>query len=229
MSDELNTQSSGGATTQTTIDEAAIVTAVRTNLDEIGLNDSDFSGSADETDLEKIIKQKIGYAYRFIYEKAPIDRLAGEYSTGNATRVGETNNSKLTIATNFRLLYIVGDDWNYPIKDAIYWDDPEYPTLLDSHTTGTSDRPKAGVTINTTNGNVGKFDVTLYGTKTGKILYVPYDEDYTTTSTIPTSLYPAFIYYVSALTLLSLKDSQHAEEMMAQAMSLLGIDTSNAK
>lgn len=60
----------------TTIAVSAIVSRVRSAIDELMVNDSNFLGqTADEENLTNVIIDKIGYALQYVIENAPLEKL----------------------------------------------------------------------------------------------------------------------------------------------------------
>lgn len=60
----------------TTIAVSAIVSRVRSAIDELMVNDSNFlSQTADEENLTNVIIDKIGYALQYVIENAPLEKL----------------------------------------------------------------------------------------------------------------------------------------------------------
>lgn len=213
---------------------SSIVTDVRRTLDEAGANDAGFDLGTDDTALDALITAKIGEAYEYVVGHADVALFSPDMLTiGTATHdTATTAFDKATVTTTRRLLKVVyaeSSEWNYPSHEVIMWNDPEYASLFNKHTTGTPQRPKVGVKHHLAD-NQDKSTIELFGCKTGYVSYIEAPTSYDSLSSLKMSdvLYAALTYYLSALVLLTLREGQQSENMLAQAMALMGVDTSKA-
>lgn len=218
---------------------AKIVSAVRINLDEIGLNDSNFDGSADETELDTIIRSKISEALLYVYANADA-KLLDDDATTNLTGIATSNDfakgyCSVTIPNDqfLRLRYAVMKSWTHPVDTPIFWPSREYSRLKNTLTTGTYERPEVGILPNsfsTVDGQVNYTIVELYGPqKTGDEYVVSYvkrpDEvkDTDVAVNVPDNLRLALVYYITGLVMVILSDDR-AQSMFSQAMGYMGVE-----
>lgn len=213
---------------------SSIVTDVRRTLDEAGANDAGFDLGTDDTALDALITAKIGEAYEYVVGHADVslfsrnmvsvDKAEEVFSDDGITRASCTTTGRL-----LRVIYAESNEWNYPATDVILWNDPEYASLYNKHTTGTPQRPKVGVKHNLA-GIQDTSTIELFGCGKGKVAYIEAPTSYDDLSSLNMSdvLYAALTYYLSALVLLTLREGPQSENMLAQAMALMGVDTSKA-
>ena len=213
-----------------TLDTEKIVAAVRINLDEIGLNDGDFDASEDEKELDTIIEQKIPWAYAFVVGHCDRNLLgSGMVTTGTATggKV-DTNNvstNPATLTTGgkvLRFVYAYSANLDNLVYEAIMWDTPEYARLKRMNTTGSKERPLVGIRPDV---NKNNDVIEVYGCTSASVAYVEDPTESTSDVELSDALYAAFIYYLTSLTLLTLHESKHAEDMLGQALVMMGVDT----
>lgn len=211
-----------------TITPDTVVSEVRINLDEALRNEADFSLGSDDDELDEIIKQKMGEAYRYVLANAKAESIdAALVETAEVPQVEGTTTSKVFLTDFLRFVWGNANEWCHPVYAPVMWNSPEYATLCDPHTTGTRERPKASVRPALSK-EAKTTAVTLYGTSNGGIVgYIKEVSGEEEGLQLTETLYTAYLYYISALVLLTLKDSQHAEEMMGQALALMGLDVSN--
>lgn len=226
-----------------------IVTAVRVCMDEIGLNDAAFMGGEDNTALDTIIKSKIVDALRYVHGNADTDMLTPDAeeevactpetdagTSAAATDTEESATDGLTGVINakkkvsivlptglMRLCYVKLQEWVMALSDYILWTDKEYAKLQDVHSTGTWERPRMALALKKDKRRV----LELYSAKgiektTCFVGYMEEPAEGDDGYNISDKLYVAFIYYVSGLVLLTLKD-EHADSMFNQALTLMGI------
>ena len=197
-----------------------IVAAVKVCIDEIGLNDAEFQGEQDNAEMDTIIKSKIGEALRFVLGNADWGLLEPDTVLTSAT-VGSDLVGRVTLPDNFlRVCYARFASWPLYLSDPIYWDDREYATLSDPYATGTWERPKLAMVLHPSR------TLELYKAKdtsdTAEVGIVT-DQTGEESVSISSRLYPALIYYISGLTLLTYRD-EHADSLFNQAMVLMGIN-----
>lgn len=215
-----------------------IVSAVRICMDEIGLNDASFMDGTDNAALDTIIRSKIVDALRYVHGNADTDMLTPDAeaeidckptdtTTDNAELAGVIDKKKkvsIVLPTDLmRLCYVKLGEWVMALSEYILWTDKEYAKLQDSHATGTWERPQMALTLKKDKKRV----LELYSAKgiEATTCYMGYMEEPSDSGdgyNISDKLYVAFIYYITGLVLLTLKD-EHADSMFNQALTLMGI------
>lgn len=219
-----------------------IINDVRICIDEIALNDSEFVGLQDNTEMETIIRSKIIDALRYVHGNADWSLLepdttyfykepeepTEEPEEPTADNISIKNNvGKVILPTNFmRLCYARFSSWPLFLSEPIYWNEKEYATLSNSYSTGTWERPKIAMTIH--NGKT----LELYKAKDAKdeiqvgILTEPSISvnDEGEMVFVSKKLERALIYYIAGLTLLTYNE-QRADDFFNQAMVMMGVNT----
>jgi hypothetical protein len=213
---------------------ADIIKDVKICIDEIALNDAEFVGEQDNSEMDIIIRSKIIDALRYVEGNADWSMLEPDAElTSPATGIYIDANlvGHVSLPDEYmRLCYAKIDSWNRYLGDTdiIEWNDKEYATLSDEYATGTWERPKIAFVFS---GLKRGFE--LYkARKSSDIISVGYisepavtqDGDGNDEVSISSKLYNALIYYISGLTLLTYKDG-HADSMFNQALTLMGIPT----
>lgn len=207
-----------------------IVPHVRINIDEIALNDAEFDSGLDEGEMDTIIKDKAVEALRFIILHADARLLepTGYYSATATADDVTSGHVDINLGTTFlRMLYAESSVWPYPVTDVIPFDTEDYKKLSHKLTMGTYQKPCVGLRWTYPNSsNARDFIAELYGPKaadnTFNLVYVSEPQITNNTLAVPDKLEDALIYYISGLTLLTLRDGQ-ADAMFNQAMLLMGI------
>lgn len=215
-----------------TLAESTIVSKVRLNLDEIGLNDASSYLGSDESELDTIIKDKIKEAIVFVHGNADITLLdftdsdiEKTVASTSATQLGSSGYYVVSIDAKdyVRVASVKLPEWTrgVPADEFINETDIEYSALQNPLTTGTPERPKVGMT----SGKVLKLYTTddpsklskayLYGIKTPTL---GADNKWS----VSKKLEDAFYYYVTGLVLLVLRDN-HADAMFHQALVCMGL------
>lgn len=133
------------------VTKSTLVKIVRTNLDELGVNDSMMLGGSDDAMLDDIIWNVAGECADEIHSAAPVQLLDGEsplakdsdYDSSKIT-VGESNAKVLLvpIANVIRLVAFKAKDSDYVVTDTIPEASPEGRMQLDPNLSGTFDDPK---------------------------------------------------------------------------------------
>lgn len=207
-----------------------IIKEVKICIDEIGINDAEFIGEQDNSEMETIIRQKILEALRFVYSNADwafiepdtiLTELSGTDMNINNELVGH-----ITLPDNYmRLCYAKFDSWPIYATEIIYWNDTAYSTLHDTYATGTWERPKIALV------KTPKNRLELYSAKEPNEKWkigiitkpeIKIEEDGSENVYISDKLRPSLIYYIAGLTLLTYNE-QRADNMFNQAMILMGI------
>jgi len=198
-----------------------IVTRVRSAIDELMENDSDFlRETADEKNLTRTIVDKIGYALQHIFENAPTDKLGDDvFETLTAEELTGFSVDATSLVARLRLpkdlLRIVEarlSSWSHfptPESDR----SQVYLMQQDEYARGSWDRP---VNILTYQGADRYLEMycaraasdTLNFTFIRKPKTVSYDsdEDLETEVNVPSRLEASLIYQVAALTMVAFRE-----------------------
>lgn len=206
-----------------------IIREVRVCMDEIGANDAEFMSEKDSTSLDAIIASKIVDALRFVHGNADVGMLLPDtvIATSDTNGLLQSDMSMhVALPGNFmRLCYARISSWAVPLCDYVLWTDKEYALLRDKYSTGTWERPKMAMALKAS-GRVLELYSAKDETDTCEAGFISEpeiaddgNEGYVTVSD---KLGVAFIYYVTGLVLLTLKD-EHADSMFNQATVLMGI------
>lgn len=208
-----------------------LVRKVRITIDEIALNDAEFSGIQDNSEMEAIIREKILEAVRYVHEKAAPEYLeAGTVLTegnGGEMTVDERLVGRLPLPDNLlRVCYARFLSWPLRVTEYILLGDKEYAMLQDPYTTGTWERPKVAMLP-----RASKWELELYSARTADdrwevgLITLPKIEkgnDGEELIQISERLLPSLVYYLSGLTLLTY-DEQRADSMFNMALALMGV------
>ena len=192
-----------------------IVTRVRSAIDELMENDSQFlRQSTDEANLTRVIVDKIGYALQYVYENAPLDKLdssAFEELTQQEMQSSFSIDSNLVgrLTLPAGLLRIVTarlSSWSlFPIPEP----DTSQVYLMqqDQYARGSWDRPVNIITA-------GKLEMycARAATDTLKFVFIrkpstSFSPDSPTTAVnVPASLEAAMIYQVAGLSMVAFRE-----------------------
>ena len=200
-----------------------IVTRVRSAIDELTANDSQFiSNTEDEQNMTRIIVDKIGYALQYVIEHAPLEKLDSslfEVLTPEELAASFSIDSglvgQLKLPTDLlRIIVARLSSWSqspYPENDS----SQVYLMQQDPYARGSWDRP---VSILTNHG-IDRF-LEMYSAKTASdtlnfsFIRKPQmpeidvtDEDSMNTDIdVPTMLQTALVYQVAALTMVAFRE-----------------------
>ena len=205
-----------------------IVTRVRAAIDELMANDSGFlSASADEKNLDEIIKDKIGYALQHIIEVAPLDKLGTEMFSTLADSSHFSLDGligKLRLPSDLlRIVEARLSSWSqYPLPES----DTSQVFLMqqDEYARGSWDRP---VNILTYEGT--ERVLLMYSAKSSddslKFTYIakPNISTSATTVNVPTRLEAALVYQVAGLTMVAFREDI-AQSLFAIADRYIGLE-----
>lgn len=224
-----------------------IIKDVRICIDEIALNDSEFVGLQDNSEMETIIRSKIIDALRYVHGNADWSFLEPDtvftYKTPEEPSETpeqpeetpeepisasiEENIGKVVLPANFmRLCYAQFASWPLFLTEPIYWNDKEYATLSNAYSTGSWERPKIAMTIH--NGKTLELykakdenDIIQVGILTEPAITIKDGKD---SVFVSEKLERALIYYIAGLTLLTYNE-QRADNFFNQAMVMMGVNT----
>ena len=199
-----------------------IVTRVRSAIDELMANDSQFiNQSTDEANLTNVIKDKIGYALQHIMEVAPIEKLdssvfevydstalASNFSINATTLVG-------TLKLPSDLLRIIEarlSSWShFPIPET----DKSQVYLMqqDTYARGSWDRPVNILTYGSGTTRVLEMYCAKTASDTLKFVFIRKPTKKTTTGQdpqeyydVPPALEASLIYQIAGLTMLAFRE-----------------------
>lgn len=212
---------------------------VRWCFDEEALNVGNLSdvSAGDNGLMNNIIKDKIGYALRWICLYAPAEQLSGGGSSGSdddgidivVDDTGDvTEKGRIRLGKDFiRLVRVRCSDWHRAVMgDSLLKEDSdEYLQLMDDNgAEATADRPQAALI------EKAEKQVEVWPHQTGAVyeltkLVMPSNaslEALTDTSNVnvPPLLETSFIYYIAFLTLSAYEDSRSARMLEIARMSL---------
>ena len=205
-----------------------IIRAVRTCIDEIAVNDAEFYTEKDSEELDTIIEQKIVDGVRFVHGTADEGMLTPDAfitEKGETASIDDDLVGRVVLPENFmRLCYAGLSSWVMHVNKYVLWTDKEYAMLKDPYSTGTWERPKLALR------GGGQKVLELYKarekTDAFDIGFISEpeltEENGEKGITVSEKLWIALVYYISGLTLLTLKD-EHADSMFNQALTLMGV------
>lgn len=216
-----------------------IVTRVRSAIDELMANDSQFlSVSSDEINLDKVIVDKISYALQYIIENAPIDKLGNSMSTLTSQELQslfsidvETLVGRLQLPSDMlRIVEARLSSWSlFPIPEP----DTSQVYLMqqDTYARGSWDRP-----VNILTYTAGHQVLEMYCAKTASdelaFVYVKKPSgsysisNPTATVDVPAKLEAALIYQVAGLSMVAFREDV-AASLFAIAARHMGIKPEN--
>ena len=201
-----------------------ILNDVKICIDEIGLNDAEFIGTQDNAEMDTIISSKIMDALRYVQGNADWSLLEPDLFIDRKTEgvTVDEGIGRIVLPDNFmRLCYARFSSWTLFLSElsigmtrSMHVGDP--------YATGTWERPKIAMTMHK------KRALELYKAKheTDEIEVGIITEPALTEEgevNISEKLYIALVYYIAGLTLLTYND-QHADDMINQALVLMGVN-----
>lgn len=216
-----------------------IIGRIRIILNEIGLNDSEFEGGADERNLDKMVEEFALEALRFVNLNAPYELLEADAvltsedekfktSAGviEGTYIGEFD----TVEKFLRLLCVRSSSWHKPVFEAVKEDTPAAQMLRNKYLTGTVENPKVLVGKSPVVANLAQYARTCI-----RMYCIPKTDSYVEVfyMTQPEWLesnkmrisylaQDAFYYYLAYLVLMAMGDAR-AATMLQQALPLMGL------
>ena len=194
-----------------------IVTRVRSAIDELMENDSDFlRDSEDEKNLTQIIIDKIGYALQFIIENAPLEKLDGDvledqtasdinYSIDGTTLIG-------TVTLPDDLLRIIEARFSSWTQSPTPESDRSQTALMqqDEYARGSWDRPANILTYNGATRVLKMYCAQSLGDSLSFVFVRRPDVssivDTTSAVSVPPQLEASLIYQVAAMTMTAFKE-----------------------
>lgn len=214
-----------------------IIRDVRTTIDEIALNDSDFFGGQDMEEADEIIRTKIREAADFVhgnttYEILDLndkDTVCSVCFKGNTTSEGNSieEDGKVFVISRpddmLRFLYGAMDCWDDLVTETTDAGTEDYVLALDKVVGATPFRPAVAY-----GGTKYKYLRAKSASNTATLKYIPvcdYDPLNANKDTVKINnrIYSAFIYHLAGLTLLTWGE-QRADDMFNLAMTHMGIN-----
>jgi hypothetical protein len=213
-----------------------IVRDVRTTIDEIANNESDFIGGQDMEETDEIIRSKICEAADFVQGNASYDLInikdadtvKSVIYSGEESTIGKNEEDGKVFLVNkpddmLRFLSGTMSCWGEIILETTDAGTEDYVLAHDPVVGATPFRPAIAY-----GGTVFKFLRAKSATDTATLKYIPVC-DYNTKNafkdevSINSRLYNAFIYQLAGLTLLTW-ENQRADDMFNLAMTHMGIN-----
>lgn len=195
-----------------------IVTRVRSAIDELTANDSEFlQKTTDEENLTKIIIDKIPYALTFVIEYAPDDKLDSDMVKKlEVTVTGVTAGGTVSVKLPDELLRLMSarlTSWSLsPIP--VGENTPEYLMQQDEYAKGSWDRPVTAIRYKGTDRYLELYSAKDASDKP-EISYIPkptiasvatMEVQMETDVAVPTRLDAAFIYQIAALVMVAFRE-----------------------
>ena len=205
-----------------------IVTRVRSAIDELTANDSEFlQASSDEENLKAIIIDKIPYALTYIIENAPEEKIDSsmvtQLSAGSTAAVAGGMVSVQLPSEFLRLMSARLSSWSLsPIPVAEH--SQQYLMQQDEYARGSWDRPVSAIRYKGSDRYLE-----LYSAKdasdTVEVSYIAKPtigdtSDGETEIGVPVRLEAAFIYQIAALTMVAFRE-QVAQQLFTVAQQYL--------
>lgn len=208
-----------------------LVTRVRAAIDELMVNDSNFlSQSADEQNLDSIIKNSIGFALQHIFEHAPLEKLSGNVSTLSSVTI-DTTTLVGTVTLPDNLLRIVEarlSSWTQfpkPESDT----SQVYLMQSDEYARGSWDRPVNILTYDGSGNRILQMYCAKATTDTLRFAYIAKPTQTTgdsDTVNVPTQLEAALVYQVAGLAMIAFREDISGS-LFAIAARYIGTDDNN--
>lgn len=124
-----------------TIDIATLTDVVRTNLDELGVNESMMLEGSDDVMLDNLVEKVMGKCADEVHMAAPVHLLDGRSPTASYAASGKI--LAISIHENvLRLVAFKASDSDYVVTETIPEAFPEARMQLDPYVQGTYDSPK---------------------------------------------------------------------------------------
>jgi hypothetical protein len=202
-----------------------IIEAVRTKLDEIGLNESEMMASeSDNVNLDSVIESCIGNAYRYVSLQADVQMLEGKILASPGMTIGTDLVAKMMLPTDFlRLVGIRLSSWKTSVNRLVEEHSPEYMMQSNRFLCGTPERPVAALVHTMTGKQIELYKAASEKDSLKSFVYIPSLPDGFGSVEISDQTADAFIYYIAALTLVTFRE-EAAANFMSVARNLLGLE-----
>lgn len=123
------------------IDIATLTGVVRTNLDELGVNESMMLEGSDDVMLDNLVKKVMGESADEVHMAAPAIVLDGEVAS-DASYSNDEKVLKISMSDVLRLVAFKATDSNYVVTETIPEASAEGRMQLDPYLQGTYESPK---------------------------------------------------------------------------------------
>lgn len=203
---------------------------VRVCLDQNRTDTALLSGGDEETlRLDELIRSKVEEGVRRVHMAAPYYMLEGILSNNTAVfETGKTCGYVKVSGDYMRLVSFKMSDWRYPVHDVITSDAEEYHRLRSgvSGIGGSWERPVCAIGLRKIEGEVVKvlefYSCQDRNATVEHLFYMPKPEISNTQIDISELCYPAVVYTVAALTLVSVGEAERAKGMFEMVDGLMG-------
>lgn len=226
------------------LQESKIIEQVRLRLDEIRLNESDFDGTIDETDLDLMIKGLAPEAMRFVISNASVELLEPDvtesslnpsekvtYKVDEVLVPGHAVGVFIVPSDFLRLVKARNSCWRKDIYEAVGDTDTTWSRLMDAYLTGIPEDPAVGIKTAYTkdesswnNVEIILFSIDKNNTSLSTISYMVDPQWENGAMRVSRYLTEPFYYYLASLILIAMGDnrSQNAQQ---KALALMGAET----
>ena len=193
-----------------------IITAVKTVIDELGVNDADFLGESSQDSLDEVIKSKILESVEQIYKTASWHLLDGMPITEPKFEINTNLSATLQLPKDFlRLVAVQISDWKFTVNTYAMEDSPIHRRQLNIHSRGTADKPICVLCKNNDGDYLELFSAVSNEATLIKSLYVAKPEfseiKYQLRLSICEKLETSIYYRIAGLTLMTFGDTRANE------------------
>lgn len=201
-----------------------IINRVRTKIDEIAVNESEMEeADSDNLNLNTIIKSCIADAYRYVSLNADISLLEGKVVESPVMVIGDDMVARITLPSDFlRLVNVRLKSWISAPSVIIDEYSAEYRMQSNKWLCGTPARPVAALVRVKEGRQVELYKASSKDDSVKVLAYIPSLESDMSSVELPVQVIDAFIHYVAALTLVTLREESSADHFKI-AQNLLGI------
>ena len=126
-----------------------LIHAVRTAIDEIGVNDAEFAQGQDSQEMDYLIESKLEESIDFVHAGAAIELLRMD-ALSSVTQEDEADWDNGVVTVNLettghsgflRLVQAFSAGWSYPVTEALIPSDPRFAIARNPYVGGTHERP----------------------------------------------------------------------------------------
>lgn len=202
-----------------------IAEKVREKLDEVAENESEMMGvDEDNYNLNTIVKSCIPEAYRFVSLYAHPNMLEGKsYESGELSIDGNLV-GHIALPNDFlRLLSVRLESWVSSCSMVIDEDSAEYRMQSNKWTSGNKYKPVAALVQTASGRELELYKASSDEEQLKSFIYIPIIDSSSSTVEISSQTADAFIYYVAALAMVTLREDV-ADKLFALARNLLGLE-----
>lgn len=182
-------------------------------------------GDIDTLTLDEIIRSKVVESVERVHIAAPHYLLESGHNFGDAVYWGDQESGWVLLPNDFlRLIVFEMDDWERPVYSAISVDDPEYQKQRGriKALRGTAQRPVCALALRPEGRALEFYSCTSTDAQVSRAMYIPYPEvDEDDGIDISERCYPAVVYTIAGLTLISCGEAEKGQALTAIANSYL--------